>query len=130
MDTAGFATSAFETEDCRYCNIFSFYFPALLMALSRLRYQQVPFLDLTSTFRTVNLRSLDLNSDEGLCFFANLYHLLVMHMLLVLGPTSSAKVISGLFWICSTCFHDPSEIKPLRQAKGCCNPFVLRALAS
>ncbi|CAM9260235.1 unnamed protein product [Hapterophycus canaliculatus] len=53
--------------------------------------QLVPFLDLTSTFRTVNLRSLDLNSEEALCFFANLYHLMVMHMLLVLGPTSSAK---------------------------------------
>ena len=53
---------------------------------------QVPFLDLASTFRKVDLSSLDLESDEALCFFANLYHLLVRHMLLVLGAPPSAKV--------------------------------------
>ncbi|CAN0079411.1 unnamed protein product [Pylaiella littoralis] len=51
----------------------------------------VPFLDLTSTFRKVDLSRLDLDSDGAVCFFGNLYHLLVRHMLLVLGPPSSAK---------------------------------------
>lgn len=53
---------------------------------------QVPFLDLASAFRKVDLSRLDLDSDEALCFFGNLYHLLVRHMLLVLGAPSSAKV--------------------------------------
>lgn len=53
---------------------------------------QVPFLDLTSTFRKVDLSRLDLDSEGAVCFFGNLYHLLVRHMLLVLGPPSSAKV--------------------------------------
>lgn len=53
----------------------------------------MPFLDLASTFRNVDLGILDLDSEEALCFFANLYHLVVRHMLLVLGPPSSAKVI-------------------------------------
>ncbi|CAM9772340.1 unnamed protein product, partial [Ectocarpus sp. 13 AM-2016] len=51
----------------------------------------VPFLDLASAFRKVDLSRLDLDSDEALCFFGNLYHLLVRHMLLVLGAPSSAK---------------------------------------
>lgn len=60
---------------------------------------QVPFLDLACTFREVDLSSLDLDSDEALCFFANLYHLIVRHMLLVLGPPSSAKVmVRGPAW--------------------------------
>jgi len=56
------------------------------------RATQVHFLDLASTFRRVDLSSLDLKSAEALCFFGNLYHLVVRHMLLVLGPPSSAKV--------------------------------------
>lgn len=55
---------------------------------------QVPFLDQASTFRQVDLSKLDLGSDEALCFFANLYHVIVRHMLLVLGPPPSAKVIN------------------------------------
>eukprot|EP00752_Nemacystus_decipiens_P007824 g6989.t1 len=51
----------------------------------------VTFLDLACTFREVDLGSLDLESDEAFCFFANLYHLIVRHMLLVLGPPSAAK---------------------------------------
>lgn len=57
----------------------------------------MPFLDLACTFREVDLSSLDRNSDEALCFFANLYHLIVRHMLLVLGPPSSAKVMVRRF---------------------------------
>lgn len=57
----------------------------------------MPFLDLACTFREVDLSSLDLDSDEALCFFANLYHLIVRHMLLVLGPPSSAKVMVWWF---------------------------------
>lgn len=57
-----------------------------------MRATQVHFLDLASTFREVDLSSLDLESPEALCFFANLYHLVVRHMLLVLGPPSSSKV--------------------------------------
>ena len=60
---------------------------------------KVPFLDLACAFREVGLSSLDLESKEALCFFANLYHLLVRHMLLVLGAPSSAKVtiLAGQF---------------------------------
>ncbi|CAM9874990.1 unnamed protein product [Ascophyllum nodosum] len=59
--------------------------------------RMIPFLDLTCKFRRVDLCGLNLNSGEALCFFANLYHLVVRHMLLVLGPPSSSKVWSSSY---------------------------------
>lgn len=47
----------------------------------------------------MELSALDLGSEEALCFFANLYHALVSHMLLVLG-SPSPKVTVTAFVIC------------------------------
>ncbi len=49
----------------------------------------VAFLDLCSSFRVLPLHLLDLASDEALAFFLNIYHTLLQHALLLLGPPSS-----------------------------------------
>lgn len=60
----------------------------------------VAFLDLCSTFKALALggptstststsTGLDLHSDEAVAFFLNLYHTLLQHALLLLGPPSS-----------------------------------------
>eukprot|EP00624_Nannochloropsis_granulata_P005770 evm.model.NODE_41244_length_18694_cov_23.977480.2 len=49
----------------------------------------VAFLDLCSSFRVLPLHLLDLDSAEALAFFLNIYHTLLQHALLLLGPPSS-----------------------------------------
>ncbi|EKU23030.1 hypothetical protein NGA_2027300, partial [Nannochloropsis gaditana CCMP526] len=49
----------------------------------------VSFLDLCSSFRVLPLHLLDLASPEALVFFLNIYHTLLQHALLLLGPPSS-----------------------------------------
>lgn len=45
----------------------------------------IAFLNATSAFRLLPLRSLDVRTDEAVCIFLNLYHCLVQHALLVEG---------------------------------------------
>merc|ERR1719215_2305085 len=43
----------------------------------------IAFLNATSSFRLLPIRSLDFKTDEAVCIFLNLYHCLVQHALLV-----------------------------------------------
>jgi len=47
------------------------------------------FLDLCAGFQLISLQQLDPTSGETLCFFLNIYHTLIQHALLLLGPPSS-----------------------------------------
>ncbi len=47
------------------------------------------YLDYVSLLKCVNLHTVDRFSDEALCFFLNIYHSLLQHALLLLGPPSS-----------------------------------------
>jgi len=47
------------------------------------------FLDDSCRLKHLNLDEVDVESTEALCFFVNLYHALLKHALLILGPPSS-----------------------------------------
>jgi hypothetical protein len=49
----------------------------------------ISFLDETVALKKIDLQhDIDLSSREALCFFVNIYHTLIVHARLVLGPPS------------------------------------------
>lgn len=50
----------------------------------------ISFLDMTCNFSSIPVHKLG-NGDEALCFFINLYHCLLQHILLLLGPPSKVS---------------------------------------
>lgn len=46
----------------------------------------VAFLDSTSCLRSLKMPDIDLASETAVCFFVNVYHSLLQHALLLLGP--------------------------------------------
>ena len=76
----------------------------------------VAFLDLCSSFRVLPLHLLDLDSAEALAFFLNIYHTLLQHALLLLGPPSS-KDWSAFF--ASVSYELGTDVFSLTELEHC-----------
>lgn len=59
----------------------------------------ISFLDMTCTFSSIPIHKLGAG-DEALCFFINLYHCLVQHILLMLGPPTKSSLNSRMRLFC------------------------------
>ncbi|CAM9321089.1 unnamed protein product, partial [Choristocarpus tenellus] len=77
----------------------------------------IPFLDLTSLLRQVDLGALDLDSNEALCFFVNLYHLMIRHMVLVLGLPPSPK--EWCSWTIQVSYEIGGDVFSLNELEHC-----------
>ena len=55
----------------------------------------VEFMDGLSLLQRADISALPLASDELLCLFLNLYHLLLLHAFLVVGPPDSQSKWNG-----------------------------------
>lgn len=58
--------------------------------------QLMAFLDNTSALKHVDLAAIDLGKPEAMCFFVNIYHTLLQHGRLILGPPTPQNW--GLFF--------------------------------
>jgi len=76
----------------------------------------VAFLDLCSSFRVLPLHLLDFDSAEALAFFLNIYHTLLQHALLLLGPPSS-KDWSAFF--ASVSYELGTDVFSLTELEHC-----------
>ena len=56
----------------------------------------IELMDGVSLLQACSLSQMDPESDESLCMFLNLYHLMVIHSSLVMGPPCSAYKVSTL----------------------------------
>mmetsp|Transcript_1402 Transcript_1402/g.2909 ORF Transcript_1402/g.2909 Transcript_1402/m.2909 type:complete len:1285 (-) Transcript_1402:132-3986(-) len=59
----------------------------------------ISFLDMTCNFSSIPLHKLG-DGDMALCFFINLYHCLLQHILLLLGPPSKSTISSRMRLFC------------------------------
>jgi len=76
----------------------------------------VTFIDSTSRLRSLNLSNVDFGSEEGFCLFANLYHCLLQHaMLLSLdGPLRKRSIFSFMHCTCYEIGGDVFSLAELR----------------
>ncbi|CAM9613455.1 unnamed protein product [Discosporangium mesarthrocarpum] len=77
----------------------------------------VSFLDLTCDLRRVDLGQLDPSSDKAFCFFANVYHLLARHSLLVLKPPPSAK--DWVLYMSQVSYEIGGDVFSLQELEHC-----------
>ena len=60
----------------------------------------IQFLNAASCLRSINLRKINFDSEEAVCIFVNLYHALLQHALLLLGPPSKSSVTHFMRCVC------------------------------
>ena len=60
----------------------------------------VDFLDMCSCLRSLDLTAIDFDGDLAVRFFVNVYHCLLQHALLLLGPPSKNSVSHFLRCVC------------------------------
>ncbi|GMI16774.1 hypothetical protein TrLO_g12402 [Triparma laevis f. longispina] len=60
----------------------------------------VGFLNMTSCLRSLDLNAIDYNSDCAVMLFVNIYHCLLQHALLLLGPPSKTSVSHFFRCVC------------------------------
>jgi len=60
----------------------------------------IAFLNAAACLRSINLRAIDYTSEEAVCIFINLYHTLLQHALLLLGPPSKSSLAHFARCVC------------------------------
>ena len=71
------------------------------------------FLDYAASLKDADARSL--NEEEKLSFFLNLYHIMIMHSYIILGPPTGSEWISYFNTISYQCSDDILYVQCLRQ---------------
>ena len=85
----------------------------------------VVFLDTTSCLRSINLPDMDLGGETAVCFFVNIYHSLLQHALLLLGPPTKSSVTHFMRCVCYEIGNDVFSlaelecVRPANARSGC-----------
>ncbi|CAM9361839.1 unnamed protein product, partial [Phaeothamnion confervicola] len=79
--------------------------------------QLTAFLDLASALKAVEPEALSPASDEALCFWTNIYHTLVRHAALVLGPAVPAKEWGAGY--AGLCYEVGAEVFSAAEVEAC-----------
>ncbi|GMI41384.1 hypothetical protein TeGR_g3289 [Tetraparma gracilis] len=73
----------------------------------------VAFLDSTSCLRSLKMPDIDLASETAVCFFVNVYHSLLQHALLLLGPPTKSSVTHFMRCVCYEIGNDVFSLAEL-----------------
>ena len=84
----------------------------------------IKFLDTTACLRSMEIHNLDLNSEAAVCLFVNIYHCLLQHALLLLGPPSRHSISHFMRCVCYEIGNDAFSLAELEHCviRGNLNP--------
>jgi hypothetical protein len=87
------------------------------------------FLDATASLRKLDIRDMELNSREAMCFFINLFHTLLQHAFLLLGPPVQSEWATFVSTVSYELFGNVFSLLEVCVLR-CCGALARQDLAS